>query len=152
MLHPCCSLQLNAVQMMHYFDKKFRSTKTCWARPVVTVIRSGHQKLTGVTAPRSGSDHLMVDGHDSDQQNRPEQKIFRVAPQFLDRKKSRDHCGSRAKAATELLIGRVTRFVPRRCLTPPRAPSDCHPPAPFGCALPAPWIPTTRAAQGGCNL
>lgn len=95
---------------------------------------SGHQKLTGITAPRSGSDHLMVDGHYSDQQNRPEQKIFRVAPQFLYRKKSRDHCGSRAKAATELFIGRVTRFVLRRCLTPPRArptatrllPLDAH--------------------------
>lgn len=115
-------------------EEKFRSTKTSWARPVVTVIWSGHQKLTGITAPCSGSDHLMVDGHYSDQQNRPEQKIFRVAPQFLYRKKSRDHCGSRAKAATELFIGRVTRFVLRRCLTPPRArptatrllPLDAH--------------------------
>lgn len=69
----------------------------------------------------------MVDGHDSEQQNRSEKKIFGVAPQFLYGEKCRDHLGSRAKAPTELFIGRVTRFVLRT--NPTERPSAaCYPP------------------------
>ncbi|KAK5928095.1 hypothetical protein CgunFtcFv8_013187 [Champsocephalus gunnari] len=70
----------------------------------------------------------MVHCHNSDQQNRPEQKIFAIAPQFLQGKKRCEHLVSHAKAPPELFIGRVTRFVIRRGPTPPQArPPARHP-------------------------
>lgn len=54
----------------------------------------------------------MVDGHSSDQQNRPKKKVLAIAPQFLQGEKRRDHRGSRGdKPRPDLFIGRVTRFV-----------------------------------------
>lgn len=114
--------------MMHYFSKSLKAQQLlCKSCPCS--VRTGNHKLTGTTAPCFCSNHLMVDGHDSDQQNRPEQETFAVAPQFLQGEKLRDHLGSRGKPPAELIIGWVTRFVRSRGPIPPSAcPPACLPP------------------------
>lgn len=54
------------------------------------IIR-GNCALTAVTAPRFRRNHLMVNGHDADQQDRPEQDTLCVASQFLHGEKSHNH-------------------------------------------------------------
>lgn len=116
--------------------------KTC-----LKSILTGNHKLTGFPAPCFRCHHLMVYGHKPDQQNRPEQKISDIPPQFLNGEKRRDHLGSRAKPPPELFIGRVSRFVIGKGPTPlwARLPANRH------CALPASWISPVRAAPAGSH-
>lgn len=52
---------------------------------------AGGPSLTGYRAPRSGSQHLEVDGGGSDQQHRPQQHVPAAAPQLLQRDERHDH-------------------------------------------------------------
>lgn len=112
--------------MMHDFDKGLKELQLC--KTCRNSVRTGNHKLTGTNAPCFCCNHLMVDGHDSDQQDRPEQEVFAVAPQLLQGEKLRDHLGSRGKRPAELIIGRVTRFVRRRGPTRPSAGPSAPPP------------------------
>lgn len=70
-----------------------------------THLLSKTRTLTVITAPRSGSDHLMVDGHDRDKQNRQEQKMSGVAPQLLQWEECCYHGVVLVEAPTESLVG-----------------------------------------------
>lgn len=113
----------NSVWMVHYICKGL--SDTLWV--AVRVLEIVNHKLTHITAPFFCSNHLVVHGHQSRQQDRAEQEIFAISPQFLQGEKRRDHFDSRGKLAPEFL----TRFVMRRernapWARPPVLPVDAH--------------------------
>lgn len=117
----------NSVWMVHNICKGL--SDTLWV--AVRVLEIRNHKLTHITAPFFCSNHLVVHGHQSRQQDRAEQEIFAISPQFLQGEKRRDHFDSRGKLAPEFL----TRFVMRRGRNAPWA----RPPAAHRCSR---WMRT----------